>query len=95
MGISKAMMEKVFVAKSKTVSPAKLQSVVPDTERHGLPWLGNPICGTNKKWTTLTVTNPDMTRFLMSLDEAVELVIFAFKNAKLAILWCKRRHPLL
>jgi len=84
MGISKAMMEKVFVAKSKTVSPEKTLicgtrygnvmasrgSVIPlfiDQIKSGMP---------------LTVTDPDMTRFLMSLDEAVELVVFAFSNAK-------------
>jgi len=84
MGISKAMMEKVFVAKSKTVDPSKTLicgtrygnvmasrgSVIPlfvDQIKGGLP---------------LTVTDPNMTRFLMSLEEAVELVIFAFQNAK-------------
>lgn len=84
MGISKAMMEKVFVAKSKTVSEertlicgtrygnvmASRGSVIPlfiDQVKSGKP---------------LTITNPDMTRFLMSLEDAVELVAFAFKNAK-------------
>ncbi|MGG1397352.1 polysaccharide biosynthesis protein [Bacillus salipaludis] len=83
MGISKAMMEKVFVAKSKTVSPdmtlicgtrygnvmASRGSVIPlfiDQIKSGNP---------------LTVTDPNMTRYLMSLEEAVELVIFAFQNA--------------
>lgn len=84
MGISKAMMEKVFVAKSKTVDPdrtlicgtrygnvmASRGSVIPlfiDQIKHGQP---------------LTVTDPSMTRFLMNLEEAVELVVFAFKNAQ-------------
>lgn len=84
MGISKAMMEKVFVAKSKTVDPDKTLicgtrygnvmasrgSVIPlfiDQIKNGLP---------------LTVTDPFMTRFLMNLEEAVELVVFAFKNAQ-------------
>lgn len=84
MGISKAMMEKVFVAKSKTVDPGKTLicgtrygnvmasrgSVIPlfvDQIKNGLP---------------LTVTDPNMTRFLMNLEEAVELVIFAFQNAQ-------------
>ncbi|MFL0268897.1 polysaccharide biosynthesis protein [Candidatus Clostridium radicumherbarum] len=84
MGISKAMMEKVFVAKSRTVSPNK--TVICGT-RYGnvmasrgsvIPLFVEQI----KNRQPLTVTNPDMTRFLMSLDDAVELVIFAFQNAE-------------
>lgn len=84
MGISKAMMEKVFVAKSNTVSPEK--TVICGT-RYGnvmasrgsvIPLFVNQI----KNGQPLTVTNPDMTRYLMSLDEAVELVVFAFQNAE-------------
>jgi UDP-glucose 4-epimerase len=84
MGISKAMMEKVFVAKSKTVDPNK--TLICGT-RYGnvmasrgsvIPLFVDQI--RNKK--SLTVTDPNMTRFLMSLDEAVELVIFAFENGK-------------
>lgn len=84
MGISKAMMEKLFVAKSRTVSPDK--TVICGT-RYGnvmasrgsvIPLFVEQI----KKWQPLTITNPDMTRFLMSLDEAVELVVFAFQNAE-------------
>ena len=37
----------------------------------------------------LTITDPDMTRFLMSLEDAVELVVHAFKHAETAILWFK------
>ncbi len=83
MGISKAMMEKVFVAKSKTVDPEK--TLICGT-RYGnvmasrgsvIPLFIEQI----KAGQPLTVTNPDMTRFLMSLDEAVELVVFAFQNA--------------
>ncbi|MDD3382522.1 MAG: polysaccharide biosynthesis protein [Bacilli bacterium] len=82
MGISKAMMEKVFVAKAKTVS----NTVICGT-RYGnvmasrgsvIPLFVDQI----RKKADLTVTNPYMTRFLMSLDEAVELVIFAFKNGQ-------------
>ena len=84
MGISKAMMEKVLVAKSKTVSPDK--TLISGT-RYGnvmasrgsvIPLFIDQI----KNGQPLTVTNPDMTRFLMSLDEAVELVEFAYKNAQ-------------
>lgn len=84
MGISKAMMEKVFVAKSKTVDPEK--TLICGT-RYGnvmasrgsvIPLFIEQI----KKGQPLTVTNPDMTRFLMSLEEAVELVVFAFQHAQ-------------
>lgn len=84
MGISKAMMEKVFVAKAKTVDPDK--TLICGT-RYGnvmasrgsvIPLFIEQI----KNGQSLTVTDPNMTRFLMSLDEAVELVIFAFKNAE-------------
>ncbi len=84
MGISKAMMEKVFVAKSKTIAPE--QTLICGT-RYGnvmasrgsvIPLFINQI----KNGEPLTVTDPNMTRFLMSLEEAVELVIFAFKNAE-------------
>jgi UDP-N-acetylglucosamine 4,6-dehydratase/5-epimerase len=84
MGISKAMMEKVFVAKSKTVDPKK--TLICGT-RYGnvmasrgsvIPLFINQI----KTFQPITVTNPDMTRFLMKLEESVELVVFAFQNAK-------------
>ena len=84
MGISKAMMEKVFVAKSQTVNPSK--TLICGT-RYGnvmasrgsvIPLFINQI----KSGKPLTVTDPNMTRFLMSLEEAVELVIYAFQNAK-------------
>lgn len=84
MGISKAMMEKVFVAKSKTVDPGK--TLICGT-RYGnvmasrgsvIPLFVEQI----KNGQSLTVTDPNMTRFLMSLEEAVELVVFAFENAE-------------
>jgi UDP-N-acetylglucosamine 4,6-dehydratase/5-epimerase len=84
MGISKAMMEKVFVAKSKTVSPER--TLICGT-RYGnvmasrgsvIPLFIEQI----KNGQPLTVTDPNMTRFLMSLEEAVELVVFAFHNAE-------------
>ena len=84
MGTSKAMMEKVIVAKSRTVSPEKTKicctrygnvmcsrgSVIPlwiDQIRAGSP---------------ITLTDPKMTRFIMSLDEAVDLVLFAFEHGE-------------
>ena len=84
MGISKAMMEKVFVAKSKTVDPDR--TLICGT-RYGnvmasrgsvIPLFIEQI----KNGQPLTVTDPNMTRFLMSLEEAVELVVFAFQNAE-------------
>lgn len=84
MGISKAMMEKVFVAKSKIVDPER--TLICGT-RYGnvmasrgsvIPLFVNQI----KNGQALTVTDPNMTRFLMSLEEAVELVVFAFQNAE-------------
>jgi UDP-glucose 4-epimerase len=84
MGISKAMMEKVFVAKSRTVNPDK--TLICGT-RYGnvmasrgsvIPLFIEQI----KNRQPLSVTDPNMTRFLMSLEEAVELVVFAFQHAK-------------
>jgi UDP-glucose 4-epimerase len=83
MGISKAMMEKVFVAKSRTVA---LDDTLICGTRYGnvmasrgsvIPLFVEQI----KSGQPLTVTDPNMTRFLMSLEEAVELVVFAFQNA--------------
>ena len=84
MGTSKAMMEKVFVAKSRTVSPEK--TLICGTR------YGNVMCSRGsviplfieqiKAGLPLTVTHPEMTRFIMSLEEAVELVLFAFENAR-------------
>lgn len=83
MGISKAMMEKVFVAKSRTIDSSK--TLICGT-RYGnvmasrgsvIPLFIEQI----KSRQPITITDPNMTRFLMSLEEAVELVVFAFKNA--------------
>lgn len=84
MGTSKAMMEKVVVAKSRNVDPEKTSIMC---TRYGnvmysrgsvIPLFINQI----KKGEALTITNPEMTRFIMSLDEAVDLVLFAFKNGQ-------------
>lgn len=84
MGISKAMMEKVFIAKSKTVDSGK--TLICGT-RYGnvmasrgsvIPLFVEQI----KSGQHMTITDPNMTRFLMSLEEAVELVVFAFQNAE-------------
>jgi len=84
MGMSKALMEKMFIARSRTVAPEK--TLICGT-RYGnvmasrgsvIPLFVEQI----KSGQPLTVTNPDMTRFLMSLEDAVELVVFAYKNAR-------------
>ncbi|MGI5998467.1 MAG: polysaccharide biosynthesis protein, partial [Lutispora sp.] len=82
MGTSKAMMEKVIVAKSRTVDPDKTKICC---TRYG-----NVMCSRGsviplwieqiKAGKPITITDPNMTRFIMSLDEAVDLVLFAFKN---------------
>ncbi len=82
MGTSKAMMEKVIVAKSRTISPEKAKICC---TRYG-----NVMCSRGsviplwieqiKAGNPITITEPSMTRFIMSLDEAVDLVLFAFEN---------------
>ncbi len=84
MGISKALMEKVAIAASRNIEENKtLISVT----RYGnvMASRGSVIphfISLIKANKPITVTDPKMTRFLMSLDEAVELVLYAFKNAK-------------
>jgi len=82
MGTSKAMMEKVIVAKSRVVDPE--QTKICCTR------YGNVMCSRGsviplwieqiREGKPITITEPSMTRFIMSLDEAVDLVLFAFEN---------------
>ncbi len=84
MGTSKAMMEKVIVAKSRTVDPKKTKICC---TRYG-----NVMCSRGsviplwieqiRTGKPITLTDPKMTRFIMSLDEAVDLVIFAFEHGE-------------
>ena len=84
MGTSKAMMEKVTVAKSRTVSPEKTKICC---TRYG-----NVMCSRGsviplwieqiKAGKPITITDPNMTRFIMSLEEAVDLVLFAFERGE-------------
>ena len=84
MGTSKAMMEKVVVAKSRTVAPEKTSICC---TRYG-----NVMCSRGsviplwieqiKAGKPITITEPSMTRFIMSLEEAVDLVLFAFENGQ-------------
>ncbi len=84
MGISKAMMEKVFIAKSRTVDPER--TMICGTRYGNVMASRGSVIPTFitqiKTNQPITITNPKMTRFLMSLDEAVELVLYAFLNAK-------------
>ena len=82
MGITKALEERVAVAKSRTVDPKRTKICC---TRYG-----NVMCSRGsviplwieqiKKGEAITITEPTMTRFIMSLDEAVDLVMFAFEN---------------
>ncbi len=83
MGLSKAMMEKLMIAKSRVLSSGCVFSAI----RYGnvmasrgsvIPLFVSQI----KNGNPLTITDPNMTRFMMSLDESVKLVEFAFKRAK-------------
>ena len=84
MGTSKAMMEKVIVAKSRTISPEKTKICC---TRYG-----NVMCSRGsviplwieqiKAGKPITLTDPKMTRFIMSLEEAVDLVLFAFEHGE-------------
>jgi UDP-N-acetylglucosamine 4,6-dehydratase/5-epimerase len=84
MGISKAMMEKVMVAKSRLCDPGK---TVLSATRYGnvMASRGSVIplfLDQLQKGKPLTLTDPNMTRFLMSLEESVDLVLYAFENAQ-------------
>lgn len=82
MGISKAMMEKIIVAKSRFVDPAK---TILNCTRYGnvMASRGSVIplfIKLIKEGSPLTVTDPNMTRFLMSLEDAVDLVLYAYEH---------------
>ena len=82
MGVSKAMMEKVFVAKSRnsknTIITGTRYGNVMASRGSVIPHFHDQII----KGENITVTNPNMTRFMMTLDHAVELVLFAFNNGQ-------------
>lgn len=84
MGISKAMMEKLYIAKSQIAQ--KSNTIICGT-RYGnvmasrgsvIPKFVEQV----EKQQPITITNPEMTRFLMSLDDAVDLVLYAFENGQ-------------
>ena len=80
MGVSKALMEKVFVAKSRISNKIKIIGTrygnVMASRGSVIPLFYNQI----KNDEPITITDPNMTRFMMSLENAVELVLYAFKN---------------
>jgi len=80
MGVSKAMMERVFVAKSRISGSTKIIGTrygnVMGSRGSVIPLFYSQIMNNNP----ITITDPNMTRFMMTLNNAVDLVIFAFKN---------------
>jgi UDP-glucose 4-epimerase len=82
MGISKAMMERVVVAKGRNVEGTTITCTrygnVMASRGSVIPLFINQIRSGNP----ITITDPNMTRFMMSLDQAVDLVLFAFENGK-------------
>jgi len=84
MGMTKALMEKVMVAKSRNLDDSKTifcgtrYGNVMASRGSVIPLFINQI----KTGKPLTITDPEMTRFMMTLDNAVELVLYAFKNGK-------------
>jgi UDP-N-acetylglucosamine 4,6-dehydratase len=84
MGISKAMMEKLAISKARDSRVKKINAIYTATR------YGNVMCSRGsiiplfikqiKEGLPLTITNPNMTRFMMSLDDSVDLVMFAFTN---------------
>jgi len=96
MGISKAMMEKLAVAKSRVSG----MSTVICCTRYGnvmasrgsvIPLFIKQI----QEGRSLTITDPSMTRFMMSIEDAVDLVVYAFQNGKPGDFLFKKRLPAL
>ena len=90
MGISKAMMEKIFIAKSRTSKNTLICGTrygnVMASRGSVIPLFIDQI----KSGKALTITDPGMTRFLMNLEEAIDLVLFAFQNAQPGDLMVKK-----
>ncbi|MEL0008747.1 MAG: polysaccharide biosynthesis protein [Flammeovirgaceae bacterium] len=82
MGVSKSLMEKVFVAKSRINSETTIIGTrygnVMASRGSVIPLFYNQISNNQ----SITITDPKMTRFMMTLDNAVDLVLFAFKTGK-------------
>ena len=82
MGISKAMMERVVVSKSRNIKGTMIACTrygnVMASRGSVIPLFINQI----RNGKPITITDPNMTRFMMSLDQAIDLVLFAFKNGE-------------
>lgn len=86
MGMSKALMEKITISKARDTRVKRIGAIYCSTR------YGNVMCSRGsiiplfinqlKEGKPLTITDPNMTRFMMTLEESVELVMFAFKNAE-------------
>jgi len=92
MGLSKALMEKLMVAKSRLTDPS---TTILSATRYGnvmasrgsvIPLFVHQI----REGKPLTITDPNMTRFLMSVDDAVDLVLYAFNNARQGDIFVKK-----
>ena len=90
MGMTKSLMEKVMVAKSKstkdTIMCATRYGNVIASRGSVIPLFVNQL----KKNLPITITDPSMTRFVMSLDDAIDLVLFAFLNGKSGDIYVKK-----
>lgn len=85
MGISKAMMEKVAIAKGRTLKENGATTICCTRYGNVMASRGSVIplwIDQIKAGNTITITDPNMTRFMMTLDNAVDLVLYAFRNGK-------------
>ena len=85
MGLSKAMMEKIMVASSRDLNGSSKTTICGTRYGNVMASRGSVIpifVKQIKEGKSLTITDPNMTRFMMTLEDAVDLVLFAFKNGK-------------
>lgn len=95
MGISKAMMEKVAIAKGRALCDNDGTTICCTRYGNVMASRGSVIplwIEQIKQGKPITITDPLMTRFMMTLDNAVDLVLYAFENGKMPIFLCKKRQ---